>query len=124
MLVTLSYAAPSGATDHDSTALGFLLYKHPAKLQSFDVTVGKAHVFYPESTPERTTAALMLELDPVDLARSKRFTGDTFALAHYVNDRPYASSSMMAVAIGKVFRTAMTFAPVLNVTTTTEPRSR
>ena len=108
MLVTLSYVAPSGAADHDSTALGFLLFKHPAKLQSFDVTVGKAHVFYPESTPERTTAALMLELDPVDLARSKRFTGDTFALAHYVNDRPYASSSMMAVAIGKVFRTAMT----------------
>ncbi len=108
MLVTLSYAAPVGASDHDSTALGFLLFKHPAKLQSFDVTVGKAHVFYPESTPERTTAALMLELDPVDLARSKRFTGDSFALAHYVNDRPYASSSMMAVAIGTVFRTAMT----------------
>lgn len=108
MLVTLSYAVPSGATDHDSTALGYLLFKHPAKLQSFDVTVGKAHVFYPEATPERTTAALMLELDPVELARSKRFTGDAFALAHYVNDRPYASSSMMAVAIGKVFRTAMT----------------
>jgi len=108
MLVTLSYAAPADAPDHDSTALSFLLYKHPAKLQSFDVTVGKAHVFYPESTPARTTAALMLELDPVELARSKRFTGDAFALAHYVNDRPYASSSMMAVAIGKVFRTAMT----------------
>lgn len=108
MLVTLSYSAPSDVTDHDSTALGFLLYKHPAKLQSFDVTVGKAHVFYPEATPERTTAALMLEIDPVELARSKRFTGDAFALAHYVNDRPYASSSMMAVAIGKVFRTAMT----------------
>jgi 3' terminal RNA ribose 2'-O-methyltransferase Hen1 len=108
MLVTLSYAAPADAVDHDSTALGFLLYKHPAKLQSFDVTVGKAHVFYPEAGPDRTTAALMLELDPVELARSARFTGDTFALAHYVNDRPYASSSMMAVAIGKVFRTAMT----------------
>jgi 3' terminal RNA ribose 2'-O-methyltransferase Hen1 len=107
MLVTLSYAAPTGS-DHDSTALGFLLYKHPGKLQSFDVTVGKAHVFYPEASAERTTAALMLELDPVELARSKRFTGDAFALAHYVNDRPYASSSMMAVAIGKVFRTAMT----------------
>jgi hypothetical protein len=59
MLVTLSYAAPTGS-DHDSTALGFLLYKHPGKLQSFDVTVGKAHVFYPEATAERTTAALML----------------------------------------------------------------
>ncbi|TXK19971.1 3' terminal RNA ribose 2'-O-methyltransferase Hen1 [Homoserinibacter sp. GY 40078] len=107
MLITLSYSAPEGA-DHDSTAFGFLLFKHPAKLQSFDVTVGQAHVFYPEATPERTTVALMLELDPVELARSRRFTGDAFALAHYVNDRPYASSSMMAVALGKVFRTAMT----------------
>lgn len=108
MLVTLSYSAPQAAADHDSTALGYLLFKHPAKLQSFDVTVGKAHVFYPENRPERATAALMLELDPIELARSRRFTGDTFALAHYVNDRPYASSSMMAVALGKVFSTAMT----------------
>lgn len=107
MLVTLSYAAPAGATDHDSTALGFLLYKHPAKLQSFDVSVGQAHVFYPQADASRTTAALLLELDPIELARSKRFAGDTFALAHYVNDRPYASSSMMAVALGKVFSTAM-----------------
>lgn len=106
MLVTLSYSAPAGA-DHDANALGYLLFKHPGKVQSFDVTVGQAHVFYPEATPERTTAAVLLELDPVELARSKRFSGDAFALAHYVNDRPYASSSMMAVAVGKVFRTAM-----------------
>lgn len=110
MLVTISYAAAAapGLPDHDSTALGYLVFKHPAKLQTFDVTVGSAHVFYPEATPERTTVALMLEIDPIELARSKRFTGDTFALAHYVNDRPYASSSMMAVALGKVFSTAMT----------------
>lgn len=108
MLVTLTYVAPDDAVDHDATALGYLLYKHPGKLQSFDIAVGAAHVFYPEARPDRTTVALMLELDPIELARSKRFTGDTFALAHYVNDRPYASSSMMAVALGKVFRTAMT----------------
>lgn len=107
MLVTLNYRSPPGA-DHDSTALGYLLFKHPAKLQSFDVTVGQAHVFYPEATPRSTTAALLLEVDPVELARSTRFAGDGAALAHYVNDRPYASSSMMAVALGRVFRTAMT----------------
>jgi len=33
--------------------------------------------------------------------------GDTFSLGQYVNDRPYAASSMLAVALGKVFRTAM-----------------
>lgn len=110
MLVTISYAASAtpDLPEHDSTALGYLVFKHPAKLQTFDVTVGSAHVFYPEATPERTTVALMLEIDPIELARSKRFTGDAFALAHYVNDRPYASSSMMAVALGKVFSTAMT----------------
>jgi len=108
VLVTLTYVAPDDAIDHDATALGYLLYKHPGKLQSFDIAVGTAHVFYPEARPDRTTVALMLELDPVELARSTRFTGDAFALAHYVNDRPYASSSMMAVALGKVFRTAMT----------------
>lgn len=102
MLVTISYAAPS-ASD-----LGYLLHKHPAKLQTFDIAVGQAHVFYPEATDTRCTAALLVEIDPIELARSKRFGGDSQSLGHYVNDRPYASSSMVAVALGKVFRTAMT----------------
>ena len=103
MLLTISYAGP------DSTDLGFLLHKHPGRLQTFDLSVGKAHVFYPQSTDERCTAALLLEIDPISLVRNKRFGGsDSFSLGHYVNDRPYASSSMLAVAIGQVFRTAMT----------------
>jgi 3' terminal RNA ribose 2'-O-methyltransferase Hen1 len=103
VLLTISYAGPV------STDLGFLLHKHPAKLQTFDLSVGKAHVFYPQATDERCTAALLLEIDPISLVRNKRFGGsDSFSLGHYVNDRPYASSSMLAVAIGQVFRTAMT----------------
>ena len=103
MLATITYEGPH-ASD-----LGFLLHKHPAKLQSFDVSVGQAHVFYPEATDERCTAAVLLEVDPIGLVRNKRFGGsDSFSLGHYVNDRPYASSSMLAVAIGYVFRTAMT----------------
>ncbi|GAA4374561.1 hypothetical protein [Agromyces bauzanensis] len=87
MLLTISYAGP------DSTDLGFLLHKHPGRLQTFDLSVGKAHVFYPQSTDERCTAALMLEIDPISLLRNKRFGGsDPFSLGHYVNDRPYRRS--------------------------------
>ncbi|AMM21295.1 3' terminal RNA ribose 2'-O-methyltransferase Hen1 [Frondihabitans sp. PAMC 28766] len=103
MLVTITTELP------DATDLGYLLHKHPARLQSFDLSVGTAHVFYPEATPERCTAALLLEVDAIGLARSKRFGGrDADTLGHYVNDRPYASTSMLAVALGQVFRTAMT----------------
>ncbi|MFI8633379.1 3' terminal RNA ribose 2'-O-methyltransferase Hen1 [Microbacterium sp. NPDC077663] len=105
MLVTVTYAPADG---QDATALGFLLHKHPAKVQTFSAPVGDIHVFYPEATAERCTVAVMLEVDPIALVRNKRFLGDAGALGHYVNDRPYAASSMLAVAIGTVFRTAMT----------------
>jgi 3' terminal RNA ribose 2'-O-methyltransferase Hen1 len=102
VIITLTSTAPS-ASD-----LSHLLRKHPGKAQSFDLAVGRAHVFYPEATDERCTVALMLEVDPVGLVRDKRFRGGGAAsLTQYVNDRPYASSSMLAVAIGHVLRTAM-----------------
>jgi len=91
-----------------ATDLGFLLHKHPDKAQSFDVAVGTAHVVWPEAAAERSTVALILEVDPIALVRGKGNRGNEgFSLAQYVNDRPYAASSMMAVALGKVFRTAM-----------------
>lgn len=102
VLLTMTSTAPS-ATD-----LGFLLHKHPGKVQSFELSVGTAHVFYPEATDERCTAALLLEVDPIVLVRGK--SGDQrsgFSLAQYVNDRPYADSSMLAVALGRVYRTAI-----------------
>ena len=95
------------STAECATDLGFLLHKHPGRAQSFEVSAGKAHVFYPEATEHRCTAALLLEVDPIALVRGRRFGGDTFSLGQYVNDRPYAASSMLAVALGKVFRTAM-----------------
>ena len=108
MLLTITLTEPP-ATD-----LGFLLHKHPDRLQSFAVSAGEAHVFYPEAAEQRCTAALLLEIDPIALVRGRRRAGpgsggpDAFSLAEYVNDRPYAASSMLAVALGKVFRTAMT----------------
>ncbi len=97
-------------TTHDpATDLGFLLHKHPGRVQSFEQSVGTAHVFYPESTQSRCTAALLLEVDPVGLVRGRKGpSGEGFALGQYVNDRPYAASSMLAMALKDVFRTALT----------------
>ena len=99
-------------TEPPATDLGYLLHKHPDRLQSFAVSAGQAHVFYPEASGQRCTAALLLEIDPITLVRGHRRAGsgsaEAFSLAEYVNDRPYAASSMLAVALGKVFRTAMT----------------
>lgn len=103
MLLTLSTTMP------DATDLGYLLHKHPDRAQSFTVSTGTAHVVWPEATAERSTVALLLEVDPIGLVRGKGLRGaDGFALSQYVNDRPYAASSMLAVALGSVFRTAMT----------------
>jgi 3' terminal RNA ribose 2'-O-methyltransferase Hen1 len=104
VLLTITSTSPS-ASD-----LGYLLHKHPDRAQSFELPVGQAHVFYPEANEQRCTAALLLEVDPIALVRGRRFaTGgpDAFSLAQYVNDRPYAASSMLAVALGKVYRTAL-----------------
>lgn len=90
-----------------ATDLGYLLYKNPSEFQSFDLSFGKAHVFYPEATPERCTAALLIDVDPIDLIRTKRGSSANFALDQYVNDRPYVASSFMSVAISKVLGTAL-----------------
>jgi 3' terminal RNA ribose 2'-O-methyltransferase Hen1 len=95
-----------------ATDLGFLLHKHPDRPQTFTVAAGQAHVFYPEATPERCTAALLLEVDPVGLVRGRKGPDkgpdSGTVLGQYVNDRPYAASSMLAVAIKEAFRTALT----------------
>jgi 3' terminal RNA ribose 2'-O-methyltransferase Hen1 len=92
-----------------ATDLGYLLHKNPARVQAFEVASGTAHVFYPEATDARCTAALLLEVDPVGLIRGRRGPegGEGFSLGQYVNDRPYAASSLLAVAMSRVYRTAM-----------------
>ncbi len=95
-------------THQPATDLGFLLRKNPARPQSFELSFGKAHVFYPEATHERCTVALLVEVDPVGLVRNRRGpSGEGGALEQYVNDRPYAASSFLSVAIADVFGTAL-----------------
>lgn len=108
MFLTISTTGTSG---RPATDLGFLLHKHPDKAQQFSTSHGTAHVFYPEAGEERCTAALLLEVDPVALIRRGKGKGrggaPDSALAQYVNDRPYAASSLLAVAIGSVFSSAV-----------------
>lgn len=108
MFLTIS---TTGSPERPATDLGYLLHKHPGKTQAFSTSHGTAHVFYPEAADERCTAALLLEVDPVALVRRGQGKGrggaPDSALAQYVNDRPYAASSLLAVALGKVFRSAL-----------------
>ncbi len=95
-------------THRPATELGFLLHKHPDRVQAFDVPFGTAHVFYPEASEERCSAALLLDIDPVGLVRRGRGGGARgFALAEYVNDRPYVASSFLAVALVSVYKSAL-----------------
>jgi 3' terminal RNA ribose 2'-O-methyltransferase Hen1 len=91
-----------------ATDLGYLLHKRPGKLHSLALSFGQAHVFYPEATETRCTAALFLEVDPVELVRNSRGpSGEGGLLNQYVNDRPYVSSSFTSVALARAFGTAM-----------------
>ncbi|EMJ90579.1 3' terminal RNA ribose 2'-O-methyltransferase Hen1 [Leptospira alstonii serovar Pingchang str. 80-412] len=85
-----------------------MLHKHPDKLQSVDLSVGKAHIFYSEKREDRTTICILLDIDPIEMVRgSKNLSGDGFTLGNYVNDRPYVASSFLSAALVKAFSTAM-----------------
>lgn len=102
MLMTIS------TTHNPATDLGHLLRKNPARVQSVDLSFGRAHVFYPEASVARCTAALLLDVDPVALVRGRKGpAGEGGALAQYVNDRPYVASSFLSVAIARVFGSAL-----------------
>jgi 3' terminal RNA ribose 2'-O-methyltransferase Hen1 len=96
MLITIT------TTYNPATELGYLLHKHPDKCQSFSLSFGTAHVFYPEASIDRCTAALLLDVNPVKLVRGRGAT-----LEQYVNDRPYVASSFLSVAMSQVFGTAL-----------------
>ena len=98
MLLTIT------TTHQPATDLGYLLHKHPDRFQSFDLSFGQAHVFYPEANENTCTAALLLD---VDLFKKRRGRKGSFALEQYVNDRPYVASSFTSVALARIYRTAL-----------------
>lgn len=101
MLLTIT------STNAPAQDLGFLLYKNPANVHSFDLNFGKAHVFYPLANDDACTAALLLDIDSVELVRGKPGSKDGGTLAQYVNDKPYVASSFMSVALAEVYGSAL-----------------
>jgi len=99
MLLTLT------TTHRPATDLGYLLHKHPDRFQSFELSFGQAHVHYPETSEDRCTACLLLDVDPVGIVRGKGSAEGL--LSQYVNDRPYVASSFLSVAISQVFGSAL-----------------
>jgi len=87
--------------------LGYLLLKNPARVHSFDLPFGHAHVLYPELSDHRSAASLLLDIDPVGLVRGRSQSAGESTLDQYVNDRPYVSSSFLSVAMSRIFGTAM-----------------
>lgn len=96
MLLTIT------TTHQPATELGYLLHKHPDRCQTFSLSFGQAHIFYPEANDTCCTAALLLDVDPVKLVRGRGAT-----LEQYVSDRPYVASSFLSVAMSQLFGTAM-----------------
>src|SRR3569832_1824832 len=99
MLLTLT------TTHKPATDLGFLLLKNPDNVHETELPFGRATIFYPEASEERCTAALTVEVDPVELVRGK--AGGKSIEDQYVTDRPYAASSLLSVVIGRSFGTAI-----------------
>jgi 3' terminal RNA ribose 2'-O-methyltransferase Hen1 len=101
MLLTIT------TTHNPATDLGFLLHKNPSRCQSFKLPFGIAYVFYPNATTKICTAALLIDIDPIELVRGKRKARSGMPLEQYVNDRPYSCSSFMSVALSRVLGQAL-----------------
>lgn len=93
-------------TARPATDLGYLLGKNPARSHAFDLPHGRATVYFPEATEDRCTAVLQVELDAAAAARAARGDEDS-PLSRYVNDRAWAASSLLCVALARVLGSAL-----------------
>ena len=92
-------------THWPATDLGYLLHKNPARMHEHDLAFGRARLFFPEADEDRCSAAMVVDVDPVALVRGKGHSDGMFE--QYVNDRPYAASSFLSVAMGRMLREAI-----------------
>jgi 3' terminal RNA ribose 2'-O-methyltransferase Hen1 len=91
-------------THRPATDLGFLLAEAPSRSRAFDLPFGRAAVYFPEATDDRCTAVLQVELAPA--ASGGRGEEDA-PLSRYVDDRPWAASPLLSLAIARVFGSAL-----------------
>lgn len=102
MLISIS------TTFGPATDLGYVLVKNPNKTHIFDLpSVGRAVVAFSEATMDRCTAVLMLDVNAVELVRGREGSENGGALYDYVNAKPYCTSSILTVALRRVFSSAL-----------------
>jgi len=95
-------------THRPATDLGYLLHKHPQRLHRIDLPFGEAQVFFPEAGEERCTAAILLDVNTVEMVRRRSGPeGEAGLFTQYVNDRPYVTSSFLSVAIARALGSAL-----------------
>ncbi len=90
-----------------ATDLGYLLVKFPGRTHKFDLPFGDAYVTYTEATSTRCTAQLIVDVNPVELVRGREGSVNGGTLDAYVNDKPYSASSILAVALRRVYSSAL-----------------
>lgn len=98
------------AVGKDCQKLSYLLQKSPFVVGEFDVGASfKTYVFFPEYSEERTTCAVMFDMNSIELVKSLKAHDRhaTYSLFDYINDRPYVSSSFTCSIISDVFRSAL-----------------
>lgn len=93
-------------THRPATDLGYLLHKNPNRVHRKKLSFGEAFLFYTETDNDKCEAVLLVEVDPVGLVR-KKGRHSAFSLEQYVNDRPYAASSFLSVAIAEILGSAL-----------------
>jgi 3' terminal RNA ribose 2'-O-methyltransferase Hen1 len=101
MLLTIS------TTHKPATDLGYLLHKNPSRCQTVDLAFGSVHIFYPHADEDKCTMAMLLDIDPVEMIRGRKRNIKGTHLDHYINDRPYAASSFVSVAIAQALGSAL-----------------
>jgi 3' terminal RNA ribose 2'-O-methyltransferase Hen1 len=94
-------------THEPATDLGYLLHKNPDNVHQVSMSFGDVHMFFPEASRERCTFALILDVDQVRLVRGHAGSRQSGMLDQYVNDRTYAASSLMSVAISRALGSAL-----------------
>lgn len=101
MLLTIS------TTHRPATDLGYILHKNPNRCQSVELAFGSVHIFYPQAEDDKCTMAMLLDIDPVEMIRGRKRAKKGTHLDHYINDRPYAASSFVSVAIAQALGSAL-----------------
>lgn len=95
MLFTLTCTGPH------APRLPELFNRNPQELHTVTLSAGRVHLFFPELTSERVTAAFLLDLEPAGVERRPR--GGMHApklVADILHDRAYISSATLISALG------------------------